>query len=190
MLTKKLYRRIRAQWKGRIYSDEWILPRVKILRKYLHYLAGKNVLEVGVNAGIFAYEITEHAESYIGLEKEAFYYAQAEKTHNYIQNPDTAFFHCDLLTMPPALTYNAFVGLFVLYHFYPREIEVFRNTVLPQCDTVLIQLRNGKRKTIKNGYAFEKPNNTIRFLKNAGFKIVEKRWQPIKRQFITIVGQR
>lgn len=190
MLTKKLYRRIRAQWRGRIYSDEWVLPRVKLLRKYLHYLDGKDVLEIGANAGVFAYEICEHAKSYHGIEKEVLYYKQATKTQRYLPSNKAMFHNCDLLTMPADLSYNAAVCLFVLYHFYPPEVEVFKKVVLPQCDTIVIQLRNAKRKTIKNDCAFEVPGNTTRLLKDSGFKIVEKQWQPIKRQFVTIVGQR
>ena len=194
VITEKEYKNIRKHWKQRVYSDYWVLPRMKIFLEIGgHYLKEAKILEVGANSGIFAVDMCKLADSYTGLEKDPMYYEQAIQTAKFIDNPKAKFIKADLndwSAMPAHPLYDTFVGLFVVYHFYNPEVAIWREEILPECDKVVLQLRNGGRKTIKNKYGFHKPHNTTRFLHDAGFKIRSVYWQPRKRQFVTITAAR
>ena len=189
MISQGEYRKIRKHWKGRVYADDWIFPRLKEFVEHGQVLKGKKVLDIGCNAGMFGIEGARMAESYIGMEKGKQYYEQALITQKHMPNKNTQIVFADLLTMPKDLDFNALMLLFVVYHFYPPEVKVFRDEVLPKCDTVVAQLRDGPRKTIKNHEKFHHPNKYTRFMEKAGFgsKVY---WQKKKRQFVTIVSER
>jgi len=174
---------------GPVYAKDWVIPRVEIFKKFLKYLDGKNVLEIGSNAGVFAYEIAKVANTYIGIEKEEAFYRQAMITAKHMKSDNHRFINGDIFSETLNSDINAFVGLFVLYHLSDLEVDALRLHILPLCEVVVIQLRLEKRKTKKNSYGFERPENTIRFLKDLGFKIKKCSVQPVKEQFVTIVAK-
>lgn len=189
MITKDEYLKIRKHWKGRVYADDWIFPRLKDFVEFGQKLKGKKVLDIGCNAGVFGLEASKMAESYIGMEKEAFYYDQAKITKRYMPNPKTRIIKADLITMPEGLEFNAVMALFVIYHFYPPEVKIYRDKILPKCDVVVTQIRNGPRKTIKNDKGWHHPHKYTKFMEEQGFgsKVY---WQKKKKQFVTIVSER
>lgn len=191
-MNEDLYKELMVEWAkcGRVYAEAWIFPRLEIFKGYLDYYKGKDVLEIGCNAGVFAYEIAKHAKSYIGVEKDKDYYEQAMITAKHINHDHCGFINGDVFSVPVDLNYNAFIGLFVLYHFSNMEVAEWKNAILPKCDTVIIQIRLEERKEKKNVYGFYKPENVICFLSHAGFKIVENAIQPKKEQFSTIIAVR
>ena len=189
MITQKEYAKIRRHWKGRVYADTWIFPRIKHFVEHGQPLKGKKVLDIGCNAGVFGIEASKMAESYIGMEKEPQYYEQALITQKSMENPNTRIVKADLLEMPKDLEFNAVMALFVVYHFYPPEVKIFRDEVLPKCDTVVTQLRHGPRKTIKNNMGWHHPHKYVQFLEKAGFKSKHHVYKK-NRQFSTIVSER
>lgn len=187
MISQEEYHKIRKKWQGRIYADDWIFPRLKHFVEFGQVLTGKKILDIGCNAGVFGIEASKMAESYIGIEKESFYYEQALITQEHMKQP-AKIIMADLTTMPKDLDFNAAMVLFVVYHFYPPEVKIFRDEVLPKCDVVVSQIRNSKRKTIKNKYNFHVPRNYIKFLEACGFR--SKMYWDKRRMYATIVSKR
>ena len=80
MIPEKLWEKFEDYiWKGRVYSERWWVEyRVKMIEKDMKALEGKDVLEIGMNAGIFMWSILEVAATYTGIEKNPEYFQQAE----------------------------------------------------------------------------------------------------------------
>jgi len=200
MLTKEEYKKLSADWAKHsvVYQKyERYTTRFPTLKKHLDVLAGKDVLEVGANAGLAAYEIVKTARSYVGVERATGYWQQSLETQKQMENKSVQFLNMSVksfvkrhkagvLTMPV----NACYLSYVLYHFEDKEVEMFKDYVLPMLDVIVVQSRFAKRnikgRTKHNRYGFWHPDNVEKYLKSAGFKTTLE-WGPDKK-FHFIIG--
>jgi len=180
-VNKSIYKKISSKWKGHVYSTyERVAPRLKAVEPYLKLLKGKNVLEFGCNAGIFAYEIAKYAAAYIGVDKSEYCYKQAKVTEGFIENPNVKFVYgrardfCSLDKDYDSMLagycggyYNAFVSFYTLYHLHDDEVELLRTHVFPKCDITINMIRTKKRDNAHND--MWKLDKAVAFIKDCGF---------------------
>jgi len=197
MIEKALHDKLMEKWAkvGRGCYQKWSrMHRLEFFLKHIHHFKGKQVLELGANAGIYGYEIAQVAKSYVGVDKGDYYHKQSLITKKYIKNPDVEFILGnikDFIKMDlrgEAPKYNALFASFALYHFSNTETDRITETILPKCDVVIISTRTSKRKAFNkyNSWKFEKPENVVKYLKD--FKC-EIHWPKVKK-FAVIIGVR
>lgn len=187
MLKKSEFQAIAKNWKGTVYQ-KWDRYKVRFptFLKYIDAFKGKDVLEVGCNAGIAAYEITKTANSYVGVEDQAGYYKQALETQKHVENPNVQFLNMSVKTFMKRhctgkldVPFNACYLSYVLYHFDNKEVRLFAEYVLPKLDVIIVQSRYARRGTrkgrrIHNDGKFWKPSSVEKYLQKAGFETITK----------------
>ena len=183
-MNRKLYSKISAKWKGQVYSTyDRVAPRLKAIEPYLKLLTGKQVLEWGCNAGLFAYEISKYAACYTGVDKSEYCYKQALRTKKFIENPNVRFLFgrardfCDV-------EYNAFISCYLLYHLHDDELELLRTQVLPKCSVTINMIRTRKREAHNELW---KLDEAVKFIKGCGFETETKIHND---KYSTIIGIR
>lgn len=167
MIPKDLHKQLFDKWVGRKYSSrDRIKKRQLHIEPLLMLLKGRNVLEIGCNAGILAYEICKHAKTYIGLEPDKDYYSQAVLVKRYL--PQAEF--CNEGLSDRQYACDAVVICVALYLLSPKEIEYLK-TVLANCDIAIIQERSANRPSTKmyNAYKLHEPKRIRKFLMGCGF---------------------
>ena len=190
MISKELYKEISGKWnelrdadgdKLRIYQKyERIETRYPIFLQHVDLFKGKHVLEIGANAGMAAMEIAKVAKQYTGVELASGYHQQSLVTRTYIENPNVCFNNCSVKSYIKRLLKgtikdkpNACYMSYVLYHFENKEVEMFKEHILPLLDIIIVQSRFAKRnikgRTKHNDYGFWHPDNVDKYLKEAGF---------------------
>ena len=195
MISLELHEKLMKKWAkvGRgLYQKPSRRHRLEYFLKFVHHFKGKDVLECGCNAGLYGYEISQVAKSYIGVDRGDYYIDQAKITQKYMDNKNVKFIcgnvkdfiKLDLAGKAPK--YNAFFSSFALYHFRKKETDRITETVLPKCDVVIISTRTAKRTPFKqyNPHHFEKPKNVVKYLKDFKCEIF---WHDTKK-FAIIVG--
>ena len=182
MISKELYKEISSQWKERVYQKyERLETRYPMFLKYINVFKDKHVLEIGANAGMAAMQIATVAKQYTGVELALGYYQQSLITKKYIKNPNVTFNNCSVKTYIKRMLAgrfndkpNAAYLSYVLYHFEDREVEMFKEHILPLLDVIIVQSRFAKRnikgRTKHNSYSFWHPDNVIKYLLDAGFQ--------------------
>lgn len=187
MIPEKIYNQIFQGWnkEEKIYAKyENIKDRLKLLDKYIGFFMGKDVIEIGSNAGIAAYSIAGVAKSYLGIEPDEHYIKQAEETKKYITG--NVSFLCGKIT-DVQTEFNALFASYSLYHLSDSEVEYLISNILPKCATVIVMNRAKQRKTDKNKWQLWYYKNTIKFLREAGFN-TEFQWGNKKKSFYLILG--
>jgi hypothetical protein len=202
LLTKEQYNMLASRWikHGTVYQ-KWDRHNVRfpILLKNINVFEGKNVLEVGSNAGLAGYYISQVAKSYIGVESEKGYYKQSLETQKVIESKNVEFKNMSIKSLVKRqdrgdfnVDVNAVFLSYVLYHFEDKEVAMFQKCILPKVDTVVVMgrfaKRNKKGRRKHNGYAFWYPDNVENFLNRNGFSTV-KEWGPYKK-FHFIIGRK
>jgi hypothetical protein len=183
VIPKNQYKNLVKKWCGRIYQryDKERL-RFEHFSKVVGLFDGKDVLEIGANAGVQSLEICDHAKSYTGIEIKKEYFDQLQITMSHAKCP-TTMYNMGLREFcaerASTTDYNSLYTSFVIYHFTDEDVEAFRDSVLPRADLWVIYNRL-HRPTIKNKYGFEHPENTISFAKDCGFKIRHWEWSKKK----------
>ena len=191
MIKKKLYKEISKKWKGRIYHKYHAKTKeLAALERYAPVIKGKDVLEVGCNAGLLSYTICQHAKSYVGLEKRQDYYEQALVTLKAIENPNATFVNKRFkeYVEGPHQKPTAFFASYVMYHMRDAELDLLKTEIFPHCDTVLLFNRNGKREHQKNRYRFERLEDNVAFLSECGFNALDV--DESESKFHVIVGRK
>jgi len=166
-MDKPAYRKISKYWKGKIYQEWRRMPeRLEMLAQNSHYFKGKNVLEFGCNAGLFCFEIMNHAKSYVGVEKNPVYYAQALVTKKHIKNERVEFLRMtakEYMKNPRKI--DAFFSAYLLYHLDDEEISMLRETVFPKCEVAMSFIRGKGDKELKhNKYRLWIPENVKKLM--------------------------
>ena len=202
LLKKEGYNQLVSIWKkyGTIYQkfDRYSV-RFPILLKHIDIFKGKNVLEVGCNAGLAAYHIAQVAKSYVGVEEQKNYYLQACETKRFIENDEVMFFNMSIKTYMKRIERktieckaDAVYLSYVLYHFSDREVKMFESAILPLIDMIVVQSRFAKRnikgRRMHNSYGFWHPDNVEKFLNKNEFSTM-KEWGPDKK-FHFIIGRK
>jgi hypothetical protein len=192
MITEKRYLEIRKTWApSKVYAN-WheIETRLRLLYKYgLRYLAKRDVVEPGANAGIAGVMISPFVNSYVGLEMDERYFKnQLAYTEKYIECPHEIHQQTfgEYLTAGGKVG-NALLASFVLYHFSDAEIDIIKDKVLPNINSFVIMNRGVDRKLNKNKYIFNRFRNTEKFLIDNGFKVSLSMWDKHK-VFYLMVG--
>lgn len=181
MIDKKTHDTLVAEWKkvGRGIYQKWSrIHRLQFFLKFIHHFKNKKVLEIGCNAGLYGYEISKIAESYVGIDKGDYYISQANVTKKIMKMKNATFFNCNVKNFIKAdqqgkmPEYNALFASFVLYHLTGKEINRLAAHVLPKCDVVIIQTRLKKRTPWRkyNPLKLNKLENVEKYLKDAGFE--------------------
>jgi len=182
MMDKETHAKLEKEWfkVGRGVYQYWsrIKRRMPYFLQFADIFEGKDVLELGCNAGMYGHALAQIAKSYIGVDKGDYYVDQAKLTQKLIENPNVLFYKGNIKDfikqdlkgeMP---TYNALFSSFALYHFSEKETDRILETVLPKCDVVVIQTRIQKRSPWKkyNPWQFNKPKQVKKYLSLAGFE--------------------
>jgi len=203
MLTKERYQEISKDWaKHNVVYQKFDRYQVRFptFLKHIDVFKGKNVLEVGSNAGLAAYHIAQVAKSYTGVENEEGYCKQALETQKSIENKNVKFFNMSIKTFIRRTAQekiekrpiDAVYLSYVLYHFSDKEVDMFAKNILPNIDTIIVQSRFAKRnkkgRRTHNGYAFWHPRSVKNFLQKNGFAVTLE-WGPDKK-FHFVVGKK
>lgn len=169
MMTKKLHKKISSKFKGRVYHN-WgaVKKKVAHIRKFTGPMKGKKILEIGCNAGIVGFDLANAAESYIGIDKKELYYKQALITQKHMSNKNVKFYNERFkeFIQEHNRDYDTLYLSYVLYHFRDEEVELLKEKVLPNCNTILIYSRNEKRKNVNNKYRLESLKNILKFFRD------------------------
>ena len=202
LITKEKYQEISKDWaKHNVVYQKWDRHNVRfpMLLKHIDAFKGKNVLEVGCNAGLAAYYIAPVANSYTGVEEEAGYWKQSLETKKHIESGNAQFHNMSVKTFMKRsasglldINFNAIYLSYVLYHFSNKEVRMFQEQVLPKVDTIIIQSRYAKRnkkgRRAHNSYSFWHHTNVKNFLEKNGFETTLE-WGP-RNKFHFIVGKK
>ena len=141
MISKKEYNRIADKWKGKAYQKYHKLQkRLPIIERNIDFFKGAKVLELGLNAGIYAWHLCGHTQKYTGIEVDKHYYKQAQITlfKKNVLIVNKSLEDTDLFT----LDFDLFLASYVLHHlnFY----EDFKlNEIFDRCDKIAIHTRSG-----------------------------------------------
>lgn len=189
-IDKELFDEMRKAWANiwpgktaKVYQEyNRVAPRCKFFVKHaLPYLIGKNVLEIGANAGLQGYHIDKVAESYVGVEPgnkisknpnpKTDYFLQCKKTEEFMSDRSTFVNYTirEFIKNRGKYSYNAFFASFALYHFLNEELTLLKEYIWPQCDTIIIQTRHQRRPTRHNKWKFWKPKKVENYFGRLGF---------------------
>jgi hypothetical protein len=204
LLTKDQYRELSGNWAkhGTVYQKfDRYQVRFPTLLKHINVFKGKNVLEVGCNAGLAAYHIAQVANCYTGVEQEKGYWLQALQTKKHIPEleHEPTFLNMSIKSFMKRIKNgelkdetNAAYLSYVLYHFSNKEVRMFENVILPKLDVIIVQSRfaerNKKGRKKHNSYAFWHPMNVEKYLNKNGFSTTVE-WGP-ERKFHFIIGSK
>jgi hypothetical protein len=204
LLTKDQYRELSGSWAkhGTIYQKfDRYQVRFPTLLKHINVFKGKNVLEVGCNAGLAAYHIAQVANCYTGVEGEKGYWQQALETKKHIPELEyePTFLNMSIKSFMKRIEKgklkdetNAAYLSYVLYHFSDKEVRLFEKVILPKLDVIIVQSRfaerNKKGRRKHNSYAFWHPMNVEKYLNKNGFSTTVE-WGP-ERKFHFIIGSK
>ena len=205
-LTKSEYEKISKNWPLKAYQ-RW--PRLNVRLRFFSQFAplfeGKDVLEIGCNAGMYLWEVAHHARSVVGVDPSDRYMAQAQITKKHIEkfNPNIELHkmsikdYCrEMRKGQREVTTNAMYASFAIYHLADKEIDAVAEYILPKCDIVVIQNRTKKRtnRKKKKGWRthnlrhFEKNTTVVAWLEENGFEC-EVHWG-VDKKFADIIGRR
>lgn len=111
-----------------------------MIEKNIDFFAGAKVLELGCNAGMYAYHLCPYIESYIGIELDKHYFQQAMIT---LEGKKTRILNNSFedVDLEP-LDYDLFLASYVLHHLNEKEVEKL-NVVFKKCNKVSIHTRSG-----------------------------------------------
>ena len=205
-LTKSEYEKISKNWPLKAYQ-RW--PRLNVRLRFFSQFAplfeGKDVLEIGCNAGMYLWEVAHHARSVVGVDPSDRYMAQAQITKKHIEkfNPNIELHkmsikdYCrEIRKGQREVTTNAMYASFAIYHLADKEIDAVAEYILPKCDIVVIQNRTKKRtnRKKKKGWRthnlrhFEKNTTVVAWLEENGFEC-EVHWG-VDKKFADVIGRR
>ena len=150
ILTPEKYDSIRSSWKGDVYQT-WGNQLTGTLR-HVECLDGLDVLDIGCNAGLTTWVISQYANSVCGIERNPHYHAQALQTAKFITKPHE-FLCGDLANLLPQSSFqaNAAFASHVLYLLDDAAVEAIRTQLLPRCKVVLFVSREDKNRVRSAG---------------------------------------
>jgi SAM-dependent methyltransferase len=142
MITKKEYKKISSRWTGKIYQ-KWkkIKKRFPMIEQHIEFFKDAKVLELGANAGMYAFLLYHYIKKYIGIEFDEHYYNQS--LHTLKGKMDVTlikdkFENIDI----EVLDYDLFFVCYVLHHLNEKEINKL-NVIFDKCNKVAISTRSG-----------------------------------------------
>ena len=141
-MDKKTYKAISSKWTGKVYQ-KWkkLKERLPMIEQHMEFFNGTKVLELGANAGMYAFVLYHYVEHYIGIECNKNYYDQSLQT---LKGKDRVTIIRDTFENVDieALDFNLFLASYVLHHLNEKEIYKL-NRVFDKCNKVVINTRSG-----------------------------------------------
>ena len=163
-------RKIAESWWGSYQgTDRFIEVVVPHFRQHLGVFKGKDVVDIGSNAGLLTYEISKVSNTCIGVESNIKYHEQALITEEYTKG-NCIFLNesVEKFSTRNDISYNALFAANVLYHLKDEGVESVKK-ILRNCDTVLLFSRENKPKK-KNRFDLYHWKNIQKFLEEEGFR--------------------
>jgi len=142
MLDKTTYEILSSKWVGKVYQ-KWkkLKKRLPMIERNLDFFRGTKVLELGANAGIYAFVLYHYVESYTGIECDKHYYDQSLHTlkgKKRVTLIRDTFENVDI----ESLDFNLFLASYVLHHLNKKEVYKL-GRVFDICSKVAISTRSG-----------------------------------------------
>lgn len=141
MISKKEYKTISSQWKGKRYQ-KWkkLKKRMPMIKDNIDFFKGAKILELGSNAGMYGYTIYPYIASYTGIEANKNYFEQSLHTFKDkgVNLVNSRFKDIDL----SKIDYNLFLASYVLHHLNKEEVAML-DKVFEHCNKVAIHTRSG-----------------------------------------------
>ena len=190
MIPEEIHSKLVEKWKGRKYATrERVEERERHLEGLLPLLAGKEVLELGSNAGVTAYDVCKYAKGYVGVEPDKDHYEQALLMMPHLPQGG-AFMHGSLQDYLGSCegNHNALIVCIALYLLSRKEVDLLESGVLPKCDVVIIQERTAKRPCRENynPLKLHKPKNIVKLLERNGFDACV--YYSAKKKYFEVIG--
>ncbi len=205
-MEKKLYEKLRKEWDninklgipgGKKHNTYYKLRpgerkerEKKIVVKHFDLMAGKSVVEIGCNAGYLLYHIAEIANSWIGIERDAHWHAQALATAKYIKTPGV-FLHCTIEEFARDLEslykYDTLFGANILYYLSDLELKLLQENVMSKCDLIVLISREDKPHKAWNSRDLGKAANIKKLIEECGH-VVELLDE--ETNYVTVVGRK
>jgi 16S rRNA A1518/A1519 N6-dimethyltransferase RsmA/KsgA/DIM1 with predicted DNA glycosylase/AP lyase activity len=157
-MNEKEYKKISKYWEGKIYQDlskNKTKKKTEVCTRCIPFLKGKDVIDIGCNAGLITYDIGKIANRYIAIEYDEHYYRQALETKKHIEGRGK-FLLCSVEEFfkkyEQQEVYNAAYAACVLYHLNKKEIDKIFDIMVPKCDIVLFVSSEKKKHKMNNPY--------------------------------------
>ena len=178
---KIIYSKLRSKWKGQIYQNyRKSIGRFYLINPVIDIFKDKDVLEIGSNAGLYSLKIMEVARSYIGIDKDKHFHAQAKITKKVLGTDNVEFVNNSLsrfvrsqIRKEIEYNYNALFASFIIYHLNEKEISMLEEFILPKIEVAIIQTRNKLKDNNLNQY--KDKNKLVNFIESNGF-CVDSYW--------------
>jgi len=170
MIPENIHNKLIEQWPGRKYATrDRLKDRQLHIECILRLFQGMDVIELGSNSGILAYEISRWCKSYVGIEPDKEYFQQSLLTKKHIYNENVTFKNEHI--QDKEYYCNAFIMCVALYLLSPKELGILTNRILNKCSVAIIQERTAKRPSNNgyNKYRLHESKRIRKFLKNCGF---------------------
>jgi hypothetical protein len=142
MISKKEYDKIAGKWKGKVYQKykKLVEKRLPIIEKNIDFFKGAKVLELGLNAGMYAWHLHSYVLKYTGIEVDKHYCKQAR----------TALFGTKVGVVNKSFEdvnlndfdFDLFLASYVLHHLNICEVQKLNN-VFNRCNKIAIHTRSG-----------------------------------------------
>jgi tRNA A58 N-methylase Trm61 len=186
-MDKQLYKSLLSKWKKPIYQGVGDKKSIKTLQ-YISLFKDKKVVDLGSNAGVITYDISQYAKEIIGVEYDVHYYKQSLLTLKYIKIP-CKFINTTVgdFIRTTDFDYNAIFASCVLYHLKKEEIDAIKDIMIPKCDIVIFISREDKKQKYNNPYNLNRWENIRDFVIASGMSVdvhnTDSNWA-------TVVGNR
>lgn len=143
MISRAAYDKIAKKWKGKVYQKyNRLKRRISLLEEHIEFFKGTSVLELGCNAGMYAWHLAPYTIKYTGLEADKHYIEQAKCTAR-SKDLNCTWMYDKLECIEPAyLDYDTFLASYVLHHLNEKEIQILED-MFKVCTKVAIMTRSG-----------------------------------------------
>ena len=172
-MTGVLYNTLARRWQGEVFQT-WPRKEVKYQIACIEVFAGKDVVDVGSNAGLLTWELARFARSFIGVERDPVAYAQSLITQQYIPIPGR-FLNWRMRKFAlkcRRFNFNAVFASRVLYHLNDYEVALLKRRVLSRCSVVVFVANEGKgEEKMENSSRLHRSENLRRFLEGCDFEV-------------------
>ena len=158
-----------AAWPGKVYQDRAANTRLcQFAKRVTPFVAGAEVLEIGSNAGLLAAMLCGDAASYVGLEPDPHFAAQADITASKLGAHFTTARVPLARWKPGTTTPTAILATRSLYHLQHAEVRKL-SVLLSGCDVVGVQTKGTRARVRTNRHCLWDSLRLLQFLEKRGF---------------------
>lgn len=148
MISKKDYKIVSAGWVGKVYQKyKKLKKRIPMLIEHLEFFKGERVLEIGANAGMYAWHFGVVAKRYTCLEVDKNYFNQLKCVSKAF---DKGIYDCKYMLINDKLRYanidfseySLLMMSYVAHHLDTVELDIIYHA-LKKINKVVIHTRSG-----------------------------------------------